>query len=116
MNATRVHVVIGDDALRIALAARVRRGADLVVAPLSTGFSGLTVGGVVLTTPADCSLLLCGELVSRGLGVVVLTPMSREIERAAYGLAGGRYIEMQVNTEELFEALAEAPRGQPTLG
>lgn len=116
MDATRIHVVVGDDALRTALAARVRRGPHFVVAPLSTGLAGLTEGGVVVTTPADCSLLLCSELVSRGLGVVVLTPMSREIERAAYTMAGGRYIEMQVNTEELFEALAEAPRRQPALG
>lgn len=111
-----VQVVVGDASLRGALAARIARAPGFSVTAQSDDFDGIAPGELVLTTPADCSTQQCAELVKNAIHVVLLAPMPRETERVGYAFAGGRYIAMLLDTEELFEALLHASSGSQVPG
>ena len=105
-----IHLVVGDSALRGALASRISRQAGFQVAAQDGRLNNVSTGDLVLTTPSDCSPAQCGELVRDGVRVVLLAPVPRETDRANYAFAGARYIPMLVDTGELFDALLEAAR------
>ncbi|MEP6871712.1 MAG: hypothetical protein ABI939_07665 [Anaerolineaceae bacterium] len=108
MIETGVHVIVGDAALGRALTRRIARAPGFSVALQNGAFEEVRAGEVILTTPSDCSLVQCDELVGAGVQVVLLSPVPREAERANYVLIGARYLAMRVDTEELFVALTEA--------
>lgn len=91
-----------------ALARRIARAPGFSVAHQDGAFEDVRAGEVILTTPSDCSLVQCDELIDAGVQVVLLSPVPREAERANYVLIGARYLAMRVDTEELFGALREA--------
>lgn len=103
-----VHVVVGDAALGRALASRIARAPGFSAAVQDGGFLDVPPGRVVLTTPSDCSLAQCAELVRGGVPVVLVSPVPREAERANYILIGARYLAMRVDAEELLSTLFQA--------
>ncbi len=102
-----IQLLVRDPSVNAALASRIARAPGFLAQVRDAGFAPLP-GSIILTTPSDCSPVYCAELVRDGVRVVLLAPVPRESDRAAYALAGGHFIPMQVDTHELFAALREA--------
>ena len=115
MEALEIRVVTADARLKKALLERFARG-GFALADSDGTFEELERGNLVVTTPADCSPVAAKTLTRAGVIVVVLAPVTREQERAAYAQVGARYVPMAMDTGPLFDALRETVAGMRAAG
>lgn len=98
----RIFLGIEDARLSRALTSRLEQGipGTRIVRDASVEDAG--AGDIVVTTAADCAPVASAELAARGVGVIVLTPVLREAERAAYASADAlAYLVMGIESTDL---------------
>jgi DNA-binding NarL/FixJ family response regulator len=109
-----IHVAVRPDEARRALSETLAR--TFPSCEVHSGPDQPEPGAIVISTPDECGIDACRELVGLGAQVVILAPVPRTREHEAYARAGAvAYLPMDLDLGDLVRAIqASIPGMKPS--